>query len=232
MSQEHYTEIWEKTFKERSWGKYPPEDLVRFIGRRFKHLEDKTQCRMLEMGSGPGANLWFLHREGYHVSGIDISDTAIALSKARIVQENEGLNPTDPDIRNGNFESLPWEDERFNVVVDIFSLCANPYHVIENTLSEVRRVLKKGGFFYSKMYGTGSDGYGLGEKVEDGSGNSFQNIPVGPFKNMGLGHFTDEAELAKLAGTRFEIVCIDRLTRTDAMASQNVEEYACQMRAI
>src|SRR6218665_938871 len=68
----HYTGHWDEKFRSRSWGRYPPEDLVRFMGRRFR-AADKGAVKVLEVGCGPGANLWFMHREGFAVHGIDIS---------------------------------------------------------------------------------------------------------------------------------------------------------------
>ena len=50
-----------------------------------------------------------------------------------------------------NVEELPYEDERFNIVIANMML----YHIpnLDKALSEIRRVLKKNGIFYCATYG-------------------------------------------------------------------------------
>ena len=68
---------WEIIFKKRDWGTYPSEDLVRFIK---SHLKVKGK-KILEVGCGAGANLWFLYEQGLKVHGIDGSATAVKKAK-------------------------------------------------------------------------------------------------------------------------------------------------------
>ena len=70
-------DYWENIFASRGWGAYPPEELVRFIARNFRTVPDRSQVHVLEIGCGPGPNIWFLAREGYAAAGIDGSPTAI-----------------------------------------------------------------------------------------------------------------------------------------------------------
>ena len=51
---------WETLFASRAWGRYPPEELVRFVARSFGDAPDRASVRILELGCGPGANVWFL----------------------------------------------------------------------------------------------------------------------------------------------------------------------------
>src|SRR6218665_3925654 len=145
----NYTEHWDEKFRGRSWGRYPPEDLVRFMGRRFR-AADKGAVKVLEVGCGPGANLWFMHREGFAVHGIDISPTAIAIANARLANENAGIPSPAADLRVGHFARLPWPDGHFDLVVDIFALYANTTDVIGQTLAEIARVLKPVALFFAR----------------------------------------------------------------------------------
>jgi hypothetical protein len=52
------SEIWENIFSSNEWGKYPPISLVKFIAKNFYKVSDRKLVRILEIGSGPGANLW------------------------------------------------------------------------------------------------------------------------------------------------------------------------------
>ena len=63
--------------------KYPNEELCRFIGRNFNVLNksQRKKIKILEVGCGPGGNLWMLAYEGFDVYGLDISVTSIKLAK-------------------------------------------------------------------------------------------------------------------------------------------------------
>jgi tRNA G46 methylase TrmB len=52
--------VWESIFQERDWGKYPGEELIRFVARNFYSFEDRKSVKLLEVGCGTGANLWFM----------------------------------------------------------------------------------------------------------------------------------------------------------------------------
>lgn len=221
-----YTQHWDEKFKNRAWGRYPPEDLVRFMGRNFKHT-DRASVRVLEVGCGPGANVWFLHREGYAVSAIDISPTAIDLAGKRLAVENKDCKSPAPDLRVGNFQKLPWHDSHFDVVVDIFALYANTNDVIAHALREISRVLKPGGLFYTKLWGAATTGFGQGKKLENAT---FDDITSGPCCNMGVSHFFTHDEIMQLFGAHFLPLAIDRVFRSDAAANQQIEEFHCQFK--
>lgn len=220
-----YIHHWDEKFRTRSWGRYPPEDLVRFIGRNYKNTA-RDQVKILEIGCGTGANLWFLHREGYAVAGIDGSPAGIEIARKRLAEENENLDTVTPDFKVGDFSSLPWADNTFDVVVDIFALYANTRAVIDQTVSEIHRVLKPGGRFYTKMWGRGCTGYGEGIKIEDGT---YDEIPRGVCHDMGVSHFVDEADIHDIF-KNFQIDTIDVLSRSDQGGAIKIEEYMCVMR--
>ena len=221
-----YTNHWEEKFSTRAWGRYPPEDLVRFMGRNFKNA-DKKNVRVLEVGCGPGANLWFLHREGFAVSAIDVSPTAIDLAGKRLEKENKDIPSPAPDLKVGNFEKLPWKDGHFDVVIDIFALYANTNEVIASALTEISRVLKPGGLFYTKLWGANTTGYGEGKQLEDAT---FDDITSGPCSNMGVSHFFNREEIDALFGTFFKATAIDVISRSDVTANQQIEEFHCQFK--
>lgn len=219
---EQYYMHWDTKFSSGSWGKYPPEELVRFIGRSFKNINVRDK-KILEVGCGPGANLWFLHREGFQVAGIDGSPNAVEQSKNRLLTENKHLNSMEPDIRVGNFSSLAWEDNSFDVVIDVFSVYANPIEIIKKTLEEVHRVLKPGGAFFCKLWGTNTTGYGTGTQIEK---NTFDSISTGPCANMGVTHFFDINEIKKVY-SMFKLVSIESLQRTNHSTEIEIEEIVC-----
>jgi SAM-dependent methyltransferase len=224
MEQPDYIKHWDDKFQTRAWGRYPPEDLVRFVGRSYRNVEN-SDIRVLEIGCGPGANLWFLHREGFSVAGIDGSPKAIENAQIRLAHENANLNPQKADLKSGNFSQLDWPNAQFDLVIDIFALYANPLAVIEKTLGEIHRVLKPGGLFYAKLWGKHSTGYGEGDVIEP---DTFDNIPRGPCHDMGISHFFDETSIKAVFSKYFDIRCIDTLTRTDLARHSITQEFLCQ----
>ncbi len=103
--------------------------------------------KVLDVGSGNGYVLSKYAREGADVYGVDITETGIDLCKKRF--EILGLKG---NFQVANAEQLPFPDETFDCVCSMGVL----HHVpdTEKAVSEVHRVLKKGGrlivMFYHK----------------------------------------------------------------------------------
>jgi SAM-dependent methyltransferase len=68
------SKVWDKLFSSKSWGKYPSIQLVKFIASKYYNMKDRSSINILEIGCGPGGNLWYLAREGFKVSGIDFGE--------------------------------------------------------------------------------------------------------------------------------------------------------------
>lgn len=197
--------VWEETFRNKEWGKYPPEHVVRFIARNFYSISDRRAIRLLEIGCGPGANVWFMAREGFSVCGIDGSPTAIQRAKQRLA--NEGLTA---DLRVGDYIQLPWLDSSFDGVVENVSLGCNPMFAVERALNEVHRVLRPGAPFLSSFFSPRTWGYGTGTMSER---DGFTNITEGPLANLGFCLFLDRDRISEVF-QRFTTTNVDRVSWT------------------
>jgi ubiquinone/menaquinone biosynthesis C-methylase UbiE len=206
--------IWENLFRSQEWGKYPPESVVRFVARNFYSAPKRGEIRLLDAGCGPGACTWFMAREGFQVSGIDGSPTAIRYAGERLNAEDLSA-----DLRVGDYTSLPWADEVFDGAIDTVSFYANLLADWQRAVDEVYRVIKPGGVFFTSSFSNNTWGCGIGQQVEPGS---FRDIPEGPFHNRGLAHFVDESELRHLL-RRFSRVNVERECRTLMNQSKLVE---------
>jgi cyclopropane fatty-acyl-phospholipid synthase-like methyltransferase len=96
----------------------------------------KPNHRILEIGCGIGTIVFELNKQGYHITGTDISTEAI----------NYGLKKYgDIPLEVRAAEDLGYEDESFDVVLsfDVFEHIAK----IDKHISEVSRVLRKDGLY-------------------------------------------------------------------------------------
>lgn len=214
-------DYWEDLFASRQgWGAYPPEELVRFMARNFGTAVPDTM-RVLEIGCGPGPNLWYLLREGYRVAGIDISSTALKMARARIEAESLPAGPEHFDLRVGDFVDLPWADESFEAVIEIAALYANPLDEIRKAISEIRRCLKPRGLFFGKLFGEQTTGSDSGVEIEPGTR---RNPDRGPCAGNAVAHFFRQEELKKLF-IEFSRVDIDYVLRTDKGGEIKVQHW-------
>lgn len=183
--------VWEKIFSEKEWGKYPPEELVRFIAGNYYSVANRSSVRFLELGCGPGSGpSWFIAREGFSYTGIDGAPTAIAKAKQRFARE--GLQA---EFILGDFHQLPWAEGTFDCVIDVASLQHNSEQETYRALQETHRVLKTGGWHFSLISKTGCWGDGSGIRIDR---TSFKDVTEGLFANMGVIRFATKESLEQM----------------------------------
>lgn len=207
MSQKE--EVWEQIHSDRTWGKYPNEELVRFIGSNFFNLpiEERSNIKILEVGCGQGANLWFLAKEGFDVHGVDISISAIKkagkyLKEAYNVKAKLGAE----DVRN-----LLYKNDSFDVVVDCNMIQHISYTDHKVAYKEIYRILKPGGVFWCFHIGKGR-GYGRLPWVDY---RTVDSIPKGPLANTGITCLLEDRDIKNLLeNTGFEILDVEKHIRT------------------
>ncbi len=151
---------WDDIFQKHEWGRYPCEEVVRYVARTTRGLEDRAGFKVLEVGCGTGANLWYIAREGFAAFGIDGSAVAVARAEKRL--HEEGLSAR---LQVGDAMRLPYEDGFFDLVLDVECIYANSMKDSRVILSEIERVLKLGGHFFSKTFMTGTYGDGKGRTL-------------------------------------------------------------------
>ena len=126
--------------------KYPNEELCRFVGRTFfkYKLGNRKKLKFLETGCGSAGNLCMLAEEGFNCFGIDISPESIKICEKIFKQKKLHVNLT-----VGNMLNLPYKNNFFDCIVDVFSsmhLNAKEGNIY---LNQVKKKLKKNGIFFS-----------------------------------------------------------------------------------
>jgi ubiquinone/menaquinone biosynthesis C-methylase UbiE len=208
--------IWEQVFKENPWGKYPSESLIRFIAINF-YKSNRSEIKILEVGCGTGANIWYISREGFSAYGIDGSKTAIEIAKKRLEEENLHGNLVVGDIIN-----LPYEDNFFDAVIDVECLYANNFENTQLILKEINRVLKNDGLFYSR---TLSDKMYIGKGFKQYSKYEFDEVKLGPLKGKGYLRLIDRSGISSLYKKGFKIISIDLMEYTQNNSKEFISEY-------
>ena len=185
--------VWEDVFFSRPWGKYPAEELIRFVAKSFFHSTDHSMVKLLELGCGPGGNCWFFAREGFQTFGIDGSPSAIAQAQERLDQE---CPEWQGELKVGDFLTLDFPSESMDAFIDNEAVYCNSYEESKLIYKEAARVLKRGGRFFIRTFAVGSYGYGTGDLI----GHNAFICSEGPLKGCGPSRFTDQEEIQELLG--------------------------------
>jgi len=205
---------WDDVFASKAWGKYPSEELIRFIAKNFYSSRNRKKIKILELGCGTGSNLWYLSREGFSIYGIDGSKIAVEKSVERINREVPSWSGS---IKIGDFsKKLAFDDETFDAIIDVQAISCNDLTSSLQIYKECKRVLKKDGLIFTKMFSS---------VCLDSSTTLFIAPKDGIFSNMGKIRFTSMKD-AKTLMEVYETLSIESLTRARFHPNHElVEEY-------
>lgn len=117
-----------------------------------------TGKRVLEIGFGPGFDTYYFMNAGADYSGIDITPENVDRTKKHMAAYG-----FEPDVREGDAESLEFSDKSFDVVYSNGVLHHTPD--MERAFREVERVLRPGGIFYVIVYHRNSIYYRLSNTI-------------------------------------------------------------------
>jgi SAM-dependent methyltransferase len=149
---------WEKA-NQSPWLK--PTDDVYYLANKWLELGFR---KVLDLGSGLGRHSIYFAEQGFEVSAIDISDYGVNYLKDWAEKEQ-----LDIDVRVGDIVTLPYEDNSFDCVIAYHSISHADTEGIKRIISEVERVLKKGGEIFMSMCSKESWEYSKSEfpKIDD-----------------------------------------------------------------
>ena len=184
----------------------------------------RSEVKILEIGCGTGANLWFLSREGFQTYGIDGSKTAIEKATLRAIEEDLEFDLTVGDItRLSNF----YESGFFDAVIDVECLCCNDESSSKKILESVATVLKPDGLFYSRTFGE-SMFTGASLPLSEQRKLEFKSIVSGPLQGLGFVRLSSRQSIQRLYGGCFEIKSIDTALNSRNNGEIQIGEYIIQ----
>lgn len=203
---------WDKIFKKYKWGKYPDLSLVRFLSKNL-NLKNK---RVLELGVGTGANLNFFIEKKLKVFGIDGSKVALKIANKNLKRKKKFIK-----LVQGDIIKLPYQNNFFDYIIDCECLYANSLKDTKKILSEVNRVLKKGGYFFSKTFAKNAVGNNFIRK-----NRKKKNLNV-HFIKKGYGTFriSSLSEIKKIYSSNFKILNIELEIRTANNMKDFIKEW-------
>jgi SAM-dependent methyltransferase len=207
--------VWEQVHQSREWGRYPSEELIRFVMRQWKHAPDRQAIRGLEIGCGQGANLWFLAREGFTAYGIDGSAAAIDRARDRLDTEVPGWRG---ELHVGDIRRLPFADGTFDMLIDNQATYANQFAAAQDMFMELSRVGRPAGRLFCRTFAPGS--YGTGRQV-DPDAWIFED---GPLAGLGYCRLTPAERIPDLL-RGFSIISVDELNSTQSNRRISVNEW-------
>jgi SAM-dependent methyltransferase len=140
-SPEHLAEV-ERRFLEEAWfaqpaGAPPFSGLI-----PYDELAGKD---VLEIGAGTGVHARLLAASGAQLTAVDLTPTAVELTKARLA-----MHKLDADVREADAEHLPFADASFDFVWS-WGVIHHSAHT-ERVVAEIARVLRPGGRLALMVY--------------------------------------------------------------------------------
>lgn len=124
----------------------PQKSFTNFV-KYIKKEKELGGLNVLDLGSGEGKNSIYLAELGCNVWGIEIADNAVKNSISKVPEYiSENVQFINGSIGN----KLTFEDSFFDLVIDVTSSNSLSQNEREIMLSEVKRVLKPDGYFFSR----------------------------------------------------------------------------------
>ncbi len=170
---------WEKFFAVRSWGKYPPEETIRFF-MRAKNKINRTPLHVLDIGCGMGASSWMMAKEGGKVTAFDGAPSGLAgvNKNAREFSVAEKIETVLGDITRPDAHL----SQSYDIMVDQYSVYANPENMVIAAYGEYFHLLKPAGQFLICGFGYGTTGWDGGRRVSE---HSVADIKEGVMRDTG-----------------------------------------------
>ena len=200
-------ETWEASFQEQiargAYNTAPVEALVRSVSYYLRDRYDAEQVRDLhfaELGSGAGPNLVWLAEKGMTVSGVDISPTALELSRKML--ESHGLGDRVGQLVEGSVSDVPMGDASLDGALESCVFQHLNREDREAAFREVDRLIRPGGVFVGHMLEQQHTVFRQHEdeqleddpgtlRLEEGGSNFY-------LTNIGLSHFFTKDEIKSL----------------------------------
>ncbi|MCZ7401457.1 MAG: class I SAM-dependent methyltransferase [Candidatus Methanoperedens sp.] len=191
---------------ERFRPKYPSEHCVRFIFTQFPREFDKRKnIKILDLGCGAGRHTIFLAQEGFGTYATDFSEEGLIHLRKDVADKK--LTAT---LYQADMEKQPFPDNFFDGIISFGVFYYANLESYKNAVSEMYRMLKKGG--KALIFTRTDDDYrfGKGRKLEKNT--YILDIEDTNEKGM-INHFLDRDEINEIF-CQFNIINVEKTETT------------------
>ena len=156
MKNNGFVEMWDNWSKRRS--SIPVYDL--WLDEYKDILDQNKDKEILDLGCGIGADTLYLLERGYNVLSCDFSNEAL-----KSIQNNI---PNSKTLYLDMMKVFPIEDNSYSLIIADLSLHYFDNETTIHIMSEIKRILRKGGILLSRVASVNdyNFGAGLGEQLE------------------------------------------------------------------
>ena len=141
--------------------KYSPEEPDELVVDFVCSLK-RERRKVLDLGCGSGRHIIYLARHGFEAHGIDISIFGLRMTKKRV--KMRGLEAS---LVKCDMKFLPYIDSCFDDVVSIDTIYHQKLKGIQQTISEIHRVLRSKGSILINFLSRRTYIYGKGVEIKE-----------------------------------------------------------------
>jgi len=164
-----------------------PESVVYPLSIRWKK---ESKNNILDLGCGLGRNSLYFYEQGFKVTTVDGSPSAIEKFEAICKQKDYKI-----DVRLCDMHSLPFENSTFDAVFSFHVIYHTDSKGIKKVISEIERVLKSDGELFVTLNSKNNTSYlkNINHKIDENTIIKQEGI------EKGLPHYyVDEQEVKEL----------------------------------
>lgn len=183
---------------------YPSNEVIRFVSRfirkriglnEFKNISSEKN-KILDACCGIGRNIKFGSEMGFDMFGFDLSKNAIDFSNKWLVKKLKLVKKK--NISVGSIDNLHYDDKFFDHILCDSALDSMPFKTAVDGISELYRVTKPGGLFYSSLI----------SGVDSKFSKSFNDeiIVKDEHENGTVQSYFDKTKIIRLIEPMFEII--------------------------
>ena len=156
----HRAHPWELAWREGRWEEASPPlaEVVEFVSE----LKLDNARTILDLGCGAGRHAVHLAKEGFHVVGLDVSETALKTLDSRL----KAGSISNAVLVKHEMAELPFVEGYFDGVVSTNVLHHGKLAEIKKTVDELHRVMKTGALAFVIALSSADFRKGSGAKLE------------------------------------------------------------------
>lgn len=147
-------EDWDSLYKKKGVVQKEPSKFVKEAVDFFKKEEVN---KVLDLGCGTGRHTTYLIEKGFDVYGCDSSESALEIAEEVI---------SNSTFEKCDMTNLKYDKNAFDAVLCHFVIQHGKIADVKSAISEMKRILKKGGVLYLSVPSVEHPEYETGEKLE------------------------------------------------------------------